>query len=126
MPVLRIDGLDKLQNAMKKNLDMSDVKKTVKKNGIELQQKMQSKANFKGHYEYKNGNLIFKKPTGQTKKSIGLEITDGGLTAEVEPTTEYSPYLEYGTRFMGAQPFVNPAFEEQKTQFESDMKKLVE
>lgn len=115
MPVLRIDGLDKLQNAMKKNLDMSDVKKVVRQNGSELQQKMQSKADFTKGYA-----------TGQTKRSIGLEITDGGLTAEVEPTTEYSPYLEYGTRFMGAQPFVNPAFEEQKTQFESDMKKLVE
>ena len=34
-------------------------------------------------------------------------------------------YLEYGTRFMDAQPFVQPALEEQLPKFKSDMKKLV-
>ena len=47
------------------------------------------------------------------------------MTAEVSPGTEYSPYLEYGTRFMEAQPFVHPALEAQEGQFKSDMKKLV-
>lgn len=34
-------------------------------------------------------------------------------------------YLEYGTRFMDAQPFVQPALEEQSAKFKSDMQKLV-
>ena len=75
---------------------------------------MQSKADFKKGYQ-----------TGTTKRSIGLEIKDGGLTAESSPETEYAPYVEYGTRFMEAQPFVRPALEEQATQFKSDMQKLV-
>lgn len=75
---------------------------------------MQKNADFKKGYQ-----------TGTTKRSIALEITDAGLTAAVEPGTEYSPYLEYGTRFMDAQPFVKPAYEAQKAQFKEDMQRLV-
>jgi len=63
--------------------------------------------------------------TGNLKNNIGLEISDGGMTATVEPTAEYAPYVELGTRFMEAQPFLKPAFEEQKKQFEKDLKELV-
>jgi HK97 gp10 family phage protein len=90
-------------------------------NGAELHSKVMKNADFKGHYEGKK----FKKPTGTTKRSIMLDFKDGGLTAEVEPETEYSPYLEYGTRFMEAQPFVRPALEVQGEQFVKDLKKLL-
>ena len=56
---------------------------------------------------------------------IVSEITDGGFTAESGPTTEYAEYLEYGTRFMDAQPFVAPSLEAQTREFQSDMQKLV-
>ena len=64
--------------------------------------------------------------TGYLKRSIGLEFTDGGMSAEVEPTADYAPYVELGTRFMEAQPYLGPAFNEQKEKFKKDMKKLVE
>ena len=48
------------------------------------------------------------------------------MSAEVEPTAEYAPYVELGTRFMEAQPYLGPAFNEQKEKFKKDMKKLVE
>ncbi len=121
MPKITITGLDTLQKKLKQNIKMEDVQKVVKHNGSGLQRKMQSEADFRGHYKGKK----FVKATGTTKRSIGLELKDGGFTAEVEPTTEYSPYLEYGTRFMDAQPFVHPAFDEQKEKFKSDMQKLV-
>ncbi len=114
MPKIEVVGLDKLQKALKTNVTMDDVKKVVRHNGQQLQVKMQSKADFTRGYA-----------TGTTKRSIGLDYKDSGFTAEVEPTTEYSPYLEYGTRFMDAQPFVRPAFDEQKDKFKSDMQKLV-
>ncbi len=114
MPKIKIEGLDKLQKALKDNVTMDDVKTVVKTNGSQLQRRMQSKADFKKGYQ-----------TGQTKRSIGLEITDQGFAAEVEPTTDYSPYLEYGTRFMEAQPFVNPAYEDQAEKFKRDMQRLV-
>ena len=114
MAGIKLTGLDKLQRALKDNVTMDDVKRVVKTNGSQLQKKMQSAADFKKGYQ-----------TGQTKRSIGLEIIDDGFTAEVAPTTEYSPYLEYGTRFMQAQPFVRPSLDEQKQKFKSDMQKLV-
>lgn len=121
MPKIKFEGLDSLEKKLKKNVTLDDVRRIVRLNGSELHEKMQKNADFKGHYEGKE----FKKPTGTTKRSITLDIKDGDLTAEVEPQTEYSPYLEYGTRFMEAQPFVRPAFEEQAAQFKRDMQKLV-
>ena len=113
MAKIKVEGLDDLQKALKENVTLDDVKKVVRHNGSQLHRKMQNKADFRKGYQ-----------TGQTKRSIGLEITDGGFSAEVEPTTEHSPYLEYGTRFMDAQPFVKPSWDEQKEQFKRDMQKL--
>ena len=52
------------------------------------------------------------------------EISDGGLLAKSEATAEYAPYVEWGTRYMEAQPYMKPAFNEQKEQFRRDMNRL--
>lgn len=114
MPKLTVKGLDKLEKALKDNVTMNDVKRVVRHHGSELQKNMQKGADFTQGYQ-----------TGTTKRSIGLEIVDSGMTASVGPETEYSPYLEYGTRFMDAQPFVKPALDAQKPKFKQDMQKLV-
>lgn len=114
MARLKVDGLEELQKALKDNVKMDDVKRVVRYHGAALQKNMQGKADFKMGYQ-----------TGQTKRSIGLEIQDDGFTAEVGPETDYSPYLEYGTRFMEAQPFVRPSFDHQKGLFKKDMQKLM-
>lgn len=114
MAKIKIDGLEELEKKLKANATLNDVKRVVRQNGTELQKKIQAKADFKKGYQ-----------TGTTKRSVGLEIKDSGLTADSGPETEYSPYVEYGTRFMEAQPFVRPALEEQAAQFKSDLQKLV-
>lgn len=114
MATIRVEGIKELQKRLKQNVTLDDVKKVVRQNGSQLQTKMKRRADFDKGYQ-----------TGATKRSIELEITDSGFTAEVEPTTEYSPYLEYGTRFMDAQPFVRPALLEQEVKFKNDMQKLV-
>lgn len=114
MAKLKVTGLKELQKALKDNVTLDDVKKVVRQNGSELQRKMQDNADFTRGYA-----------TGETKRSIGLEYTEGGFAAEVEPKTEYAPYLEYGTRFMDAQPFVKPAYDDQVQQFKKDMQRLV-
>ena len=53
------------------------------------------------------------------------EVSDGGFTYAEGPSTNYAPYVEFGTRFMDAQPFVRPSFKQQVPMFKSDMKKLV-
>lgn len=113
MAKITVEGFDDLQKAIKDRLNLDDVKRVVKQNGSELQEKIQRNADFKMGYQ-----------TGETKRSVGLEIKDSGFTAESGPKTEYSPYLEFGTRFMDAQPFVKPAYEEQVKQFKADMQKL--
>lgn len=114
MPRLEIKGLDKLERSLKENVTLSDVKRVVRQNGSQMHQKMQANADFAKGYQ-----------TGATKRSIGLEIKDGGFTAEVGPTTEHAPYVEWGTRFMQPQSFVRPAYDSQKKKFKSDMEKLV-
>lgn len=114
MARITIEGLDELEKALKENVTMNDVKRVVRHHGGLLQSRMQDKADFKKGYQ-----------TGETKRSIRLDFEDSGFTAAVGPTTEYSQYLEYGTRFMDAQPFIKPAFDEQKEKFRNDMNKLV-
>lgn len=114
MAKLTVTGIDKLEKALRHNVQMSDVKKCIRHHGTKLQQRMQQNADFKKGYQ-----------TGQTKRSIGLEMKDDGLTASVGPETEYSPYLEFGTRFMEAQPFVKPAYDDQKVLFRKDLQRLM-
>lgn len=114
MAKIKWEGLEDLQKKLKENVTMNDVKRVVRQNGADLQQKIQEKAEFTQGYQ-----------TGQTKRSVDLVIKDGGFTADSGPTTEYSGYLEHGTRFMDAQPFVRPALEEQASKFKRDMQKLV-
>ena len=109
MSSIKITGIDKLHMKLKKNVQMSDVKKVVRKNGSELQKKAQKNAPV---------------DTGTLQRSITLEIRDSGKTAEVEPTVDYGAYVELGTRFMTAQPYLKPAFNEQKEKFKQDMRKL--
>lgn len=114
MAGISFKGLKELEDQLKHNATLTYVKRVVRKNGSDLQRKIQRNADFKMGYQ-----------SGTTKRSVGLDITDHGLTAESGPTTEYSEYLEYGTRFMDAQPFVKPALDEQEQKFKSDMQELV-
>lgn len=114
MASIKVEGIEKLEKKLRKNITLDDVKRVVRVNGSQLQAKMHRNADFKKGYQ-----------TGTTKRSIGLELKDGGFTVEVGPETEYSPYLEYGTRYMDAQPFIKPAHDEQKEKFKSDMERLV-
>ena len=121
MAKVKIVGIKELEKKLRSNTDLKAVKSIIKMNGSELHQKAQKYApvgtpESTGIPGYVGGTL---------KRSIGLEIMDGGMTAAVEPTAEYAPYVELGTRFMEAQPYLKPAYEEQKKQFEKDMEKLV-
>lgn len=49
--------------------------------------------------------------TGRLRNSIAVEFMDGGLSARIGTNVEYAPFVEFGTRRMGARPFLFPAFE---------------
>ena len=100
---LKVYGIKKLKVNIKDKRQMTLVKGIVKKNTALLNQEMVKSAVFKGGYS-----------TGRTRQSISLYIGNNGLYGKVHPNTRYSPYVEYGTRFMSAQPFVKPAFKKQR------------
>ena len=105
---LTMTGTNELRKKLQQNSKLDAVKRVVKMNGAELQTKAQRNA-----------------PVDTLKRSISLELRDGGLTAESEATAEYAPYVEWGTRFMNAQPFMRPAYYAQKEQFKHDLSKIV-
>ncbi len=107
---LTMTGTNELRKKLQQNSKLDAVKRVVKMNGAELQAKAQRNAPV---------------DTGTLKRSISLVLRDGVLTAESEATAEYAPYVEWGTRFMNAQPFMRPAYYAQKEQFKRDLNKIV-
>lgn len=115
MADIKLVGVDALDKALKKRVNMEAVKAVVQKNGDQMNRSM--KANTQTAF-------VRGYSTGDTASSINTEISDGGMTATVSPTTDYAPYPEFGTRFMAPEPYVRPAFEKQVVQFKKDMKAL--
>lgn len=79
---IKVEGLAELQAKLKDNVRMDDVKRVVRHNGQQMTRKMINKADFKCGYA-----------TGQTKRSITLEIENGGFDATAGPETEYAPCI---------------------------------
>jgi HK97 gp10 family phage protein len=113
MPKIKVEGIEELKLALKDGVTMKHVKSLIRFEGKELKEKIIRNADFEKGYQ-----------TGTTKGSVDLIMKDDGLTADAGPTTEYSGYVEFGTRFMEAQPFVKPAFDAQKKQFKKDLQRL--
>lgn len=107
---IKVNGLAELEKKLRRNATMSDVKQIVRLNGAELNAGAQRKAPV---------------DTGFLRRSIVFQLVSMGFEARVFATAEYAPYLEHGTRFMSAQPFLGPAFRIQKEKFKSDMQRLV-
>lgn len=115
---MKIEGMDKVLEAMDKAISLEDAQDIVRANTAKLQKKAKEIVPVgtpasTGIPGYVGGTL---------KGSIGLKISDGGLTGEVEPTADYAIYVELGTRFMNAQPYMRPAFDEVGEKFIQDLK----
>ena len=116
---VKIEGLQALISDLDaRKYTGKQVRNVVMKNGANLQEDAQKRmtktvAYVKGYSK------------GTTRRSTTLSISDDGMTATVAPHTEYFPYVEYGTRFMEAEPTLNPAFQKIKQQFYKDVIGLV-
>lgn len=122
-----LKGLEKLQTKLQRVAKMEEVEHIVEKHGEAMQKKAVNNASrFRGHYEGRGKNKHFVKPTGATKRSIS--VNSGKVDRfkyRVAPGTDYAAYVELGTRKMSAQPFIKPAFDEQKKLFKNDLERLV-
>lgn len=122
-----LKGLEKLQAKLQRTAKMEEVERIVEKHGEAMQKKAVTNASkFRGHYEGRGKNRRFVRPTGATKRSIS--VNSGKIDRfkyRVAPGTDYAAYVELGTRKMSAQPFIKPAFDDQKRLFKNDLERLV-
>ncbi|MCD7125113.1 HK97-gp10 family putative phage morphogenesis protein [Limosilactobacillus caviae] len=116
-PKMTLEGLDELQTAIKAKMDLTEVPQVVKKHGAQLSSRTQSNMQTAYTHGYS---------TGRTRRSVKPIFSDGGMTVSVGPTTDYFPYLEYGTRFMSAMPTLKPAFDVQSQMFINELKRLMQ
>ena len=122
-----LKGLEKLQAKLQRVAKMEEVESIVEKHGVEMQKKAVNNASrFRGHYEGRGKNRRFVRPTGATKRSISVNSSKiDRFKYRVAPGTDYAAYVELGTRKMSAQPFIKPAFDDQKRLFKKDLERLV-
>lgn len=105
-----ISGLNKMQRKLIKAANPAKITRAVMQNTSEMQGRAQA---------------LCPVDTGNLKRSINIEMRDSGMTGVVFATAHYSEYVEKGTRFMRAQPYMEPAFNAQKDRFIIDLKKAV-
>ena len=110
MSGFKLSGMDKLEKALKRGTDLNDIKRVVKGNGAELQTNAQRQASV---------------DTGFMKRSITIGIEDSGMTAKIVSTAEYSSYVNYGTRFQTANPFMTNSYNKQRPKFKKDLDRLL-
>lgn len=66
--------------------------------------------------------------TGELRGSWSVREDDTGsayYAVEIGNTKEYSPYVEYGTRNMSAQPMLEPSVDEEREPLQKDLKSLL-
>ena len=65
--------------------------------------------------------------TGATRNSIeAREADDAGLAWSIGPTTSYAPFLEFGTVYMEARPFLIPSAEKEQPKIIEAVKKITD
>lgn len=112
-----ISGIKELNAGLLKREQLETVKGIVKKHTTEMQQEAMANA---------SSTYVKGYSTGATKKSIGIGFEDNSLTGFTGLGLGYDPYVEFGTRFMAAEPLLGPVFKKHKNVFISDIKKVMQ
>jgi len=109
---MKITGVEALLKDLRKKKTVVPTKtqQVVKKHGGELQREAMRLAPV---------------DSGALKRSIEIEILDGGYTAKVSPYMHYAVYQEYGTRYMSGKPYIRPAFYNRIKPFLADLEEIV-
>lgn len=111
---MKLNGMNPLLNKLEKGRNIQKpVQQIVKKHSSQINRDAQKKA------------PVAKVNGGTLRRSIRTEYEAGGLVGVTRATAHYAPYVEYGTRFMTAQPFMRPAFYNSASSFKEDLEKLV-
>lgn len=62
--------------------------------------------------------------TGRLRASLQMQFDRDRTTATVGTNVHYAPHVEFGTRKMKARPYLIPAFEQTKPEFQNELKKI--
>lgn len=92
---IKFNGTKQLENALKKNAE-----KVKLVNGVLMQDTAELQSLAMKTVPVRTGDL---------KRSIGLDVNQ--FEGRVYAGMHYAPYVEYGTRFMNAQPYMKPSFD---------------
>ena len=106
----KLVGVEAIVDKLRKNVTLTEVKQAVATNGAEMT---------------RNAQRLAPVDTGRLAGSITLSIKDGGMMAVTRDSVHYGKYLDLGTRFMSAQPFMKPSHNLQAKKFKRDMEMLV-
>ena len=105
---VKVVGIERVVGKLRKNATMDDVKNVVKSNVTEMT---------------RNAQRLAPVDTGHLKGSVVASIAD--LEGSTDVGAHYGRYVNDGTRFMGARPFLTSSFDLQAENFRREMKMLV-
>ena len=121
MAIIKILNLDKLTRKFG-NISGIDLMPEIKEGTRKVQRRAKKLApNNTGFTP--SGNPSESK--GDLKNSIKTKLYPEQQTGVVYTTLEYAPHNEFGTRFMKAQPFMNPALNIERIGIYSSMQKYL-
>lgn len=122
---VEIIGADVLKGSLMEAATLKHVKEAVRYYTIQLDQSAKRKAVFRGHYEWVKGKgKVWTKPTGNLRRMIAFKIEPSGLEGVVKSAANYAGYVEGGTRYMDAQPYLRPALNEIYPKFLEQLKRF--
>jgi len=106
---LKIKGAKALKKQLTEDAELKLVKRLIKYHTTEL-----------------NSKAMIKAPvdTGFLKRSLTVAMEEDGMTGRVKATADYAGYVEKGTRFMAAKPYLEPSLNEVKPGFLDDLKRM--
>ena len=107
---VKLVGVEAIQGKLRKNVNLSDVKRVVATNGSELT---------------RNSQRLAPVDTGRLAGSINLSLEDGGMTAVTRDGVNYGVYNDLGTRYRTGTGFMTSSYNLQASKFKRDMEMLV-
>lgn len=135
---IELKGMEQLTKRLE-TLDDSvklEVRKALKKSALKVEgtAKIDIQRGAKTGEVYNRGGRLHQSSqegqapatdTGRLVGSITHNIMDSGLTAIVGSDVEYAIHLEFGTRHLGARPWLHPALEKSRKDIDGYFKQAV-
>lgn len=106
----KLEGVADLEKALDSEKKIKAADMAVKKNAAKMQQDAMREVPVK---------------TGYLKASIGAGMTVSHMYAKLEPFAHYAAYVELGTRFMDAHPYLRPAWLNASQQLVDDLHRII-